>query len=108
MRRVLDVFLGETARQVGTLRFEAQGARQSAGFEYHPDWLAAEDRFALEPGLPLVSGMQFHQQARDGSLFHGAIADTEPMAGGARSSCATTPSNANARAKKVPQSDHAH
>lgn len=78
MRRVLDVFLGETARQVGTLRFETQGARQSAGFEYHPDWLAAEDRFALEPGLPLVSGMQFHQQARDGSLFHGAIADTEP------------------------------
>ena len=43
MRRVLDVFLGETARQVGTLRFEAQGARQSVGFEYHPDWLAAED-----------------------------------------------------------------
>lgn len=78
MRRVLDVFLGNAARQVGTLRFEAQGARQSAGFEYHPDWLAAEDRFALEPGLPLVSGMQFHQQARDGSLFHGAIADTEP------------------------------
>lgn len=78
MRRVLDVFLGETALQVGTLRFEAQGARQSAGFEYHPDWLAAEDRFALEPGLPLVSGMQFHQQIRDGSLFHGAIADTEP------------------------------
>lgn len=78
MRRVLDVFLGETARQVGTLRFEAQGARQSAGFEYHPDWLAAEDRFALEPGLPLVSGMQFHQQTRNGSLFHGAIADTEP------------------------------
>ncbi len=78
MKRVLDVFLGETARRVGTLRFEAQGARQSAGFEYHPDWLAAEDRFALEPGLPLVSGMQYHQRARDGSLFHGAIADTEP------------------------------
>lgn len=78
MRRVLDVFLGEIARQVGTLRFETQGARQSAGFEYHPDWLAAEDRFALEPGLPLVSGMQYHQHVREGSLFHGAIADTEP------------------------------
>ncbi len=78
MRRVLDVCLGDAARQVGTLRFEAQGARQSAGFEYHPDWLAAEDRFALEPGLPLVSGMQYHQHVRNGSLFHGAIADTEP------------------------------
>ncbi|KAF1719245.1 type II toxin-antitoxin system HipA family toxin [Pseudoxanthomonas wuyuanensis] len=78
MKRVLDVFLGETTHQIGTLRFEAQGARQSAGFEYHADWLVDEDRFALEPGLPLVSGMQFHQQARDGSLFHGAIADTEP------------------------------
>lgn len=78
MRRVLDVFLGETARQVGTLRFEVQSARQNAGFEYHPEWLTVEDRFALEPELPLVSGMQFHQQARDGSLFHGAIADTEP------------------------------
>lgn len=78
MRRVLDVFLGEGARRVGTLRFEARGARQNAGFEYHPDWLAAGDRFALEPGLPLVSGMQYHRQARDGSLFHGAIADTEP------------------------------
>ena len=78
MKRTLDVFLGETARQVGTLRFEAQGARQIAGFEYHPDWLAAGERFALEPGLPLVSGMQYHRQAREGSLFHGAIADTEP------------------------------
>ncbi|MGP1664560.1 MAG: HipA N-terminal domain-containing protein [Rhodanobacter sp.] len=78
MRRTIDVFLGDAARQVGTLRFEARGARQGAGFEYHPDWLAASDRFAIEPGLPLVAGMQFHPQQRDGSLFHGAIADTEP------------------------------
>ena len=84
MRRTINVYLGEGARPVGTLRFEAQGARQSAGFEYHPDWLAAPDRFALEPGLPLVSGMQFHQQIRDGSLFHGAIADTEPDGWGRR------------------------
>jgi serine/threonine-protein kinase HipA len=81
---MIDVFLGETARQVGILRFEAQGARQSAGFEYHPDWLAAPDRFALEPGLPLVAGMQFHPQTRDGPLFHGAIADTEPDGWGRR------------------------
>ena len=84
MKKVLGVFLGEAVRQVGTLRFEAQGARQSAGFEYHTDWLAADDRFALEPGLPLVSGMQYHQQVREGSLFHGAIADTEPDGWGRR------------------------
>lgn len=84
MRRTIGVFLGDSARPVGILRFEAQGARQSAGFEYHPDWLAASDRFALEPGLPLVSGMQFHTQVRDGSLFHGAIADTEPDGWGRR------------------------
>lgn len=78
MRRTIEVFLGDATRQVGILRFEAQGARQNAGFEYHPDWLAAPDRFAIEPGLPLVAGMQFHPQQRDGSLFHGAIADTEP------------------------------
>lgn len=78
MKRSIGVFLGDSGRQVGVLRFEVQGARQSAGFEYHPDWLQAPDRFALEPGLPLVTGMQFHRQIRDGSLFHGAIADTEP------------------------------
>ena len=84
MKRVIDVFVGEEARQVGILRFEVQGARHSAGFEYHPDWLAAEDRFALEPGLPLVAGMQYHQRLRDGSPFHGAMADTEPDGWGRR------------------------
>lgn len=78
MKRAIKVFLGDALRQIGTLRFEAQGARQAAGFEYHPDWLAAPDRFPVEPGLPLVAGMQFHRQQGDGSLFHGAIADTEP------------------------------
>jgi serine/threonine-protein kinase HipA len=60
------------------LRFDSQGARQSAGFEYHPDWLASEERFPLEPALPLVGGMQFHKRAADGSIFHSVIADTEP------------------------------
>lgn len=78
MKRTITVWLGEHARPLGVLRLDAQGARYSAGFEYHPDWLAAPDRFAIEPGLPLVAGMQFHRRSREGSLFHGAIADTEP------------------------------
>ena len=78
MKRTIGVFVGDSARQIGTLRFEVQGARQSAGFEYHPDWLASKTAFAIDPSLPLVSGMQFHKQSRDGSAFHGAIADTEP------------------------------
>jgi len=78
MKRTIHVLLGDSARPLGALRFDAQGTRCSAGFEYHPDWLTAPDRFAIEPGLPLVAGMQFHRRSRAGSLFHGAIADTEP------------------------------
>ena len=84
MKRTVTVWLGDSARQVGALRFDAQGARHSAGFEYHPDWLAASDAFAIEPSLPLVAGMQFHKRSRDGSVFHSAIADTEPDGWGRR------------------------
>lgn len=84
MNRTINVFLGDAARQVGLLRFDIQGTRQSAGFEYHPSWLEALDAFAIEPNLPLVAGMQFHKKIRDGSVFHGAIADTEPDGWGRR------------------------
>ena len=79
MKRTIGVFVGDSNRRVGTLRFDSQGARQSAAFEYDREWLAASDRFALEPDLPLVTGAQFHKAtSRDTSTFHGAIADTEP------------------------------
>src|ERR1700688_2249557 len=79
MKRTIGVFLGDASRRIGTLRFDSQGARQSAAFEYDLQWLAASDRFALEPDLPLVTGAQFHKPGgRDASIFHGAIADTEP------------------------------
>ena len=79
MKRTIGVFLGDASRRTGTLRFDSQGARQSAAFEYGRQWLAASDRFALEPDLPLVTGPQFHKPSgRDASIFHGAIADTEP------------------------------
>ncbi len=66
------------------LRYDQQGARESAAFEYDPAWLTAGDRFAVEPGLPLVAGPQFHRKAREGSVFHAAIADTEPDGWGRR------------------------
>src|SRR5271170_666249 len=79
MKRTIGVSLGDANRRVGMLRFDTQGARQSAAFEYEREWLAASDRFALEPDLPLVTGAKFHKPpSRDASIFHGAIADTEP------------------------------
>ena len=79
MKRTIGVFLGETTRRVGTLRFEVQGNRRSAAFEYDPEWLAQRDHFPIEPNLPLVVGPQFHKPTgSQASVFHGAIADTEP------------------------------
>jgi serine/threonine-protein kinase HipA len=78
MNRTIAVFLGDAARRVGTLRFDMQGARQSAAFEYDAEWLNRSDVFALEPNLPLVRGMQFHKRVGEGSIFHNVIADTEP------------------------------
>jgi serine/threonine-protein kinase HipA len=84
MRRTIRLHLGDEARPIGTLRYDQQGARESAAFEYDPEWLAADDRFAIEPGLALVSGPQFHRKSGDGSIFHAAIADTEPDGWGRR------------------------
>jgi serine/threonine-protein kinase HipA len=82
MRRVIAVHLGEEARSLGVLRFDQQGARESASFEYDVAWLDAADRFAVEPGLPLVGGAQFHRKSRDGSVFHAASPTPSLTAGG--------------------------
>ena len=63
MRRTIGIALGDNARGAGTLRFDAQGTRENAAFSYDAEWLAAADGFALEPGLPLVAGPQFHRHA---------------------------------------------
>jgi serine/threonine-protein kinase HipA len=78
MRRTIHVAIGDNARGLGTLRFDAQGARENAAFEYAAAWRTAADGFAIDPGLPLLAGPQFHRKERGGSVFHGAIADTEP------------------------------
>lgn len=78
MKRTIAIALGDNGRNLARLRHDAQGARENAAFEYDADWLAAGDRFAVEPGLPLLAGPQFHRKSRHGSVFHGAVADTEP------------------------------
>ncbi|MDD2762758.1 MAG: type II toxin-antitoxin system HipA family toxin [Opitutaceae bacterium] len=84
MNRTLQVYLGNEARLIGTLRYDQAGAREHAAFSCDNDWLAAPDRFALEPNLPLVAGAQYHRKISDGSVFHAAIADTEPDGWGRR------------------------
>ncbi|HRE82813.1 MAG TPA: type II toxin-antitoxin system HipA family toxin [Opitutaceae bacterium] len=83
MKRTLQVCVGDDARLVGTLHYDQHGARHAA-FAYDESWLAGAGRFALEPNLPLVTGPQFHRKAAEGSVFHAAIADTEPDGWGRR------------------------
>lgn len=84
MKRTIEVFLGDEARLVGTLHYDVRGARESAAFVYADEWLAADDKFALEPGLPLVAGPQYHKKVAQGSIFHAAFADTKPDGWGRR------------------------
>lgn len=84
MRRTIGISLGEGARSLGVIRYVSQGAREGAVIEYDTAWLAAPDRFTIDPTLALVAGPQFHRKARDGSVFHSAIADTEPDGWGRR------------------------
>jgi len=78
MKRTIKVFLGDDPRWVGTLHYDAIGSRERSAFTYAETWLETADRFALEPALPLLSGPQFHRKVQNGSVFHGAFADTEP------------------------------
>ncbi len=84
MKRTIGVVLGHREVSVGELRYDSQGRRQNAAFAYTSNWLGLPERFAIEPALPLVSGFQFHARRGEGSLFHGAIADTEPDGWGRR------------------------
>jgi len=84
MRRRIKVFLGESAQIVGTLHHDQQPGREFSAFEYDRQWLETATAFAIEPGLPLVSGPQYHKKSRHGSAFQGAFADSEPDGWGKR------------------------
>jgi serine/threonine-protein kinase HipA len=58
----------------GTLWFYSRGGRESASFEYNPDWLT-QGHFALEPALQLTAGT-FHTRA--GLSLFGAMGDSAP------------------------------
>ena len=75
--QTVQVLLGEARRPVGTLHYQG-GGRESSAFTYDERWLTAPDRFAIDPALPLIAGPQFHRTSPAGSVFHAAIADTEP------------------------------
>ncbi|GHT74280.1 phosphatidylinositol kinase [Spirochaetia bacterium] len=60
---------------VGILYFHSRNGRESASFEYTPEWLASPERFALEPGLQLTEG-SFH--TRQGLALFGALGDSAP------------------------------
>lgn len=77
------VALGEGKRVVGRLRFESDGRRQHSQFEYAADWLAAPDRFALSPGLPLRRGSHYSTGREDRrAALSGCFADAAPDAWG--------------------------
>jgi serine/threonine-protein kinase HipA len=84
VKRTLQVQLGDEGRPVGTLHYDQNGAREHAAFSYDEAWLAAKERFAFDPTLPLVAGAQFHRKTAAGSVFHAAFADTEPDGWGRR------------------------
>ncbi len=83
MKRTIDVMLDD-GPQVGILRHDIQGRRENAAFEYSASWFGPGAHFALGPTLPLTAGPQFHRKSEGGSLFHAAIADTEPDGWGRR------------------------
>lgn len=85
MKRTISVHIGEQDRLVGYIRYNQEGVRESASFEYDPSWLEHAERFAIEPLLRLVPGPQYHKRAnKHDSIFHGAIADTGPDGWGKR------------------------
>ncbi len=84
MKRQITIVLDRPEAVIGDLRYNQQGRRESAAFAYTGAWLSDSERFAIDPALPLVEGFQFHARHGEGSLFHGAIADTEPDGWGRR------------------------
>ncbi len=67
--------LGGRTTRVGRLWTTAAKGRETATFEYDPEWLRHPERFALEPALALGPG-PFHTSL--GRALFGALGDSAP------------------------------
>jgi serine/threonine-protein kinase HipA len=68
-------------KRVGTLRRHAHRGQETTSFEYHPDWLADDARFSLEPALTLNRG---GFTPATGAPVFGSIGDSAPDSWGRR------------------------
>jgi len=85
IRHSATVCLGESGTLLGNLSYARSGARENSSFAYDPQWLQSPDRFPVSPDLALTGGHQYHKAAtKEDSVFHLAIADTEPDGWGCR------------------------
>ena len=81
----LQLCLGESGLLVGELIYVKEGAREYSAMAYDATWLASESRFNVSPDLDLIEGYQTHKAASNAdSVFHFALADTEPDSWGRR------------------------
>jgi serine/threonine-protein kinase HipA len=78
MNRQIKVYIGDVKRFVGTLFFNTSGNRESSGLEYSSEWIESSKSFEIDPALPLEPGRAFRSKKEGCSVFHGAIADSEP------------------------------
>jgi hypothetical protein len=67
--------LGENVRNLGTLRFDTQGAREHAAFEDRAAWFAATEGFPIGPGLPVAASPQLHRNEHGESTRRPAISN---------------------------------
>jgi serine/threonine-protein kinase HipA len=85
IREQIDVCLGQVAIPIGQLTYVRQGQRENTTFAYSEQWLNDPQRFEISPDLELVPGYQSRRApSKHDSVFHFALADTEPDAWGRR------------------------
>jgi len=85
IKEQVEVAIGKAGLAVGRLTYVKQGPREYTVFAYNADWLDDPARFAVSPDLPLIAGHQPRRApSRVDSVFHLALADTEPDAWGRR------------------------